>query len=220
MQSPADAVQAIRTTPTGLDGFLGSCASPAGLVIFAHGSGSGRHSPRNNYVAAGLRRHGLATLLIDLLLPEEEDDRAKVFDIPLLASRLLEATDWARQHPSLSHLPVGYFGASTGGGAALLAASRTSHDMQIAAVVSRGGRPDLAGAAALAGVRAPTLLLVGGLDTVVIDLNRQALAQLNCTKEMVIVPGATHLFEEPGTLDQVLKLAANWFVQYCVAAPR
>ena len=219
MHSPADAVQAIRTTPTGLDGFLGNCASPVGLVIFAHGSGSGRHSPRNSYVAAGLRQQRLATLLIDLLLPEE-DNRTKVFDIPLLASRLLEATDWARQQSLLAHLPVGYFGASTGGGAALLAASRSSHDMQIAAVVSRGGRPDLAGADALAGVRAPTLLLVGGLDTIVIDLNRQALAQLTCKKEMVIVPGATHLFEEPGTLDQVMKLAAGWFVQYCAPAAR
>lgn len=188
---------------------------PTGLVVFAHGSGSGRHSPRNNYVAAGLRKRGLATLLIDLLRPEEEDNRANVFDIPLLASRLLEATRWTRQQPSLAPLPVCYFGASTGGGAALAAASR---DKEIAAVVSRGGRPDLAGAA-LADVRAPTLLIVGSLDTQVIELNRQAMAQLNCKKELAIVPGATHLFEEPGTLDQVLQLAAGWFVQHCAAGP-
>lgn len=207
----AHEVQAVRIAPNGLEGFLGTCATPKGLVIFAHGSGSGRHSPRNNYVASGLRQHGLTTLLIDLLRPQEEDNRANVFDIPLLASRLLEATRWARQHPSLAPLPVGYFGASTGGGAALVAAAQ---DPQIAAVVSRGGRPDLAGAA-LADVRAPTLLLVGSLDTQVIELNRQALAQLTCKKELVIVPGASHLFEEPGTLDQVLRLAADWFAQHC-----
>lgn len=216
MQSSADQVLSIRTGPTGLEGFLGIGATPTGLVIFAHGSGSGRHSPRNNHVAAGLRRRGLATLLIDLLRPEEEDDRSKVFDIPLLASRLLEATDWARQQASLSQLPVAYFGASTGGGAALVAASQ---DAQIAAVVSRGGRPDLAGAA-LDKVRAPTLLLVGSLDTQVIELNRQALQQLGCSKELIIIPGASHLFEEPGTLDQVLQHAADWFSQHCAAASR
>lgn len=211
MHSSADEIQAVRIEPNGLEGFLGAGATPNGLVIFAHGSGSGRHSPRNNYVAAGLRKRSLATLLIDLLRPEEEDNRANVFDIPLLASRLLEATRWAQQQASLAHLPVCYFGASTGGGAALVAASR---DKETAAVVSRGGRPDLAGAA-LGEVRAPTLLIVGGLDTQVIELNRQALTQLNCKKELTIVPGATHLFEEPGTLDQVLQLAADWFVLHC-----
>lgn len=214
MDSLTDKVQAVQIEPNGLEGFLGTCAMPKGLVVFAHGSGSGRHSPRNNYVAAGLREQGLATLLIDLLRPEEEANRANVFDIPLLASRLLEATWWARKQASLAQLPIAYFGASTGGGAALVAASQ---DNEIAAVVSRGGRPDLAGAA-LAAVRAPTLLIVGGLDTQVIELNQEALAQLNCTKELVIVPGATHLFEEPGTLDQVLELAASWFVRHCAPA--
>ncbi|HZW13987.1 MAG TPA: alpha/beta family hydrolase [Noviherbaspirillum sp.] len=204
-------VQTVRIAPHGLEGFLGAGATPKGLVIFAHGSGSGRHSPRNNFVAAGLRQRGLATLLIDLLCPQEEADRANVFDIPLLASRLLEATRWAREQPSLAQLPVGYFGASTGGGAALVAAAQ---DHRIAAVVSRGGRPDLAGAA-LAAVRAPTLLIVGGFDTQVIELNRKAMEQLRCKKELTIVPGATHLFEEPGTLDQVLELAGNWFMQHC-----
>lgn len=207
-------IQAVRIAPVGLEGFLGTCATPKGLVIFAHGSGSGRHSPRNNFVAAGLRERGLATLLIDLLRPEEEARRANVFDIPLLASRLLDATRWARTQEALSGLPIGYFGASTGGGAALVAAAQ---DPQVAAVVSRGGRPDLAGAS-LKDVRAPTLLIVGGFDTQVIELNREAMAQLHCRKELVIVPGATHLFEEPGTLDQVLQLAADWFAQYCGAA--
>ncbi|GAB3542392.1 hypothetical protein GCM10027343_14280 [Noviherbaspirillum agri] len=214
MVQPAHDIQAVRIAPHGLEGFLGTGSTPTGLVIFAHGSGSGRHSPRNNFVAAGLRQRGLATLLIDLLLPQEEADRANVFDIPLLASRLQEATHWARGQPSLARLPVAYFGASTGGAAALVAAAQ---DHRIAAVVSRGGRPDLAGAA-LAEVRAPTLLIVGGFDTQVIGLNREAMAQLQCRKELVIVPGATHLFEEPGTLDQVLALAGDWFVQHCAHA--
>lgn len=212
----SDEIRAVRIAPHGLEGFLGTCATPQGLVIFAHGSGSGRHSPRNNFVAAGLRKRGLATLLIDLLRPQEEADRANVFDIPLLASRLAEATRWTREQTELARLPVGYFGASTGGGAALVAAAQ---DPQIAAVVSRGGRPDLAGAA-LAAVRAPTLLIVGGFDTQVIALNRDAMAQLNCKKELVIVPGATHLFEEPGTLDQVLALAGDWFMQHCTSEGR
>jgi len=206
----SDDVRTVRIGPQGLEGFLGSCAIPHGVVIFAHGSGSGRHSPRNNFVAAGLRKRGLATLLIDLLRPQEEADRANVFDIPLLASRLAQATRWVREQTALSRLPVGYFGASTGGGAALVAAAQ---DPQVAAVVSRGGRPDLAGAA-LAAVRAPTLLIVGGFDTQVIELNRAAMAHLHCKKELLIVPGATHLFEEPGTLDQVLVLAGDWFLQH------
>ncbi len=211
-----DDVQAVRVEPNGLEGLLGTGHAPKGLVIFAHGSGSGRFSPRNNQVAAGLRQAGLATLLLDLLKPEEEDDRAKVFDIQLLASRLLEATRWARQHKGISHLPLGYFGASTGAGAALVAAA--DKDAAIAAVVSRGGRPDLAGSA-LAKVHAPTLLIVGSRDVSVIALNRQAFTQLPGKKELVIVPGAGHLFEEPGMLGQVTKLAADWFAQHLFPAP-
>ncbi|HVK95965.1 MAG TPA: alpha/beta hydrolase [Noviherbaspirillum sp.] len=191
------------------------CDAPRGVVMFAHGSGSGRFSPRNNHVAAGLRQAGLATLLLDLLRPEEEAVRAKVFDIPLLAARLASATRWAAQQQELARLPVGYFGASTGAGAALLAAA--DPDLEIAAIVSRGGRPDLAGTA-LSQVRAPTLLIVGGLDTQVIALNRQALAQLPGEKELRIVPGASHLFEEPGTLDEVLALAIDWFADHIPAS--
>jgi putative phosphoribosyl transferase len=201
----------VRIAPNDLEGLLGTCAMPRGLVIFAHGSGSGRLSPRNNYVAAGLRKAGCATLLLDLLRPEEEAKRANVFDIPLLASRLLTAARWARQQPDLSHLPIGYFGASTGAGAALVAAAKK--EFAVAAVVSRGGRPDLAGPWP-AGVCAPTLLIVGSLDAPVIALNRNALDQISAPKEMKIVPGATHLFEEPGTLDQVITLAADWFTRY------
>lgn len=206
-------VQAVRIAPHGLDGFLGANSASHGLVIFAHGSGSGRFSPRNNRVAEGLRRAGLATLLLDLLRPDEEDDRAKVFDIPLLASRLLAATGWARQQAGLSDLPIGYFGASTGAGAALVAAA--DPQARLGAVVSRGGRPDLAGGA-LARVHAPTLLIVGGLDTQVIQLNRLALSQMQAQRELVIVPGAGHLFEEPGTLDKVTRLAADWFSRHLV----
>lgn len=216
MSSPTGDVQEVRIGPTGLEGLLGTSGSPQGLVIFAHGSGSGRYSPRNNYVAAGLRQAGMATLLLDLLRPEEEDDRANVFDIPLLASRLLEATRWARRQARIAPLPIGYFGASTGAGAALVAAA--DPHAGIAAVVSRGGRPDLAGPA-LGRVRAPTLLIVGSLDTPVIALNRQALAQLHCEKDLTIVPGATHLFEEPGTLEQVLQLASGWFARHLAARP-
>ena len=194
-----------------LKGLLAVPPRPKGLVIFAHGSGSGRLSPRNNYVAKGLQEAGLATLLLDLLAPEEEANRANVFDIPLLASRLAEAADWAGQAPEFEGLPLGYFGASTGAGAALLAAARA--DGRIRAIVSRGGRPDLAGAA-LREVEAPTLLLVGSLDEPVIGLNRQAGALLNCPRELRIVPGAGHLFEEPGTLDIVIREAARWFVDH------
>jgi putative phosphoribosyl transferase len=193
----------------GLQGFLDVPENATGLVIFAHGSGSGRHSPRNNYVAAGLRRSGLATLLIDLLNPSEEADRRNVFDIPLLASRLREAADWVASAPALQGLPIGYFGASTGAGAALLAASQP--DDRAAAVVSRGGRPDLAREAALARVRAPTLLIVGSLDDPVIELNKEAMRQMRTETQMVIVPGASHLFEEPGTLDEVIGHAGRWF---------
>jgi pimeloyl-ACP methyl ester carboxylesterase len=201
--------------PPGLDALLGAPALAKGLVIFAHGSGSGRLSPRNNQVADALRRRGIATLLLDLLTPAEERDRRNVFDIPLLASRLLDATDWATKQPRLSALPIGYFGASTGAGAALTAAADPWFD--IAAVVSRGGRPDLA-MDVLGEVRAPTLLLVGGNDGPVIDLNRRAQARLART-ELVIIPGAGHLFEEPGTLDEVVRRAGDWFVRW-FAEPR
>lgn len=191
-----------------LQALLGVPEDARGLVIFAHGSGSGRLSPRNNHVAAALRRTGLATLLLDLLMPEEERNRANVFDMPLLASRLVLATEWASVRPETKTLRVGYFGASTGAGAALVAAARAPNSIH--AVVSRGGRPDLAGEK-LPLVRAPTLLIVGGLDRPVLELNHQAQDRLKCTTELVIVPGASHLFEEPGTLDVVVQHATRWF---------
>lgn len=192
----------------GLAAILGVPPDAKGLVIFAHGSGSGRMSPRNNAVAARLREDGMATLLLDLLTPHEEQDRRNVFDIGLLASRLRLATDWAAEEAGTRALRPCYFGASTGGGAALRAAAG---DPRIAAVVSRGGRPDLAGPDALTHVRAPTLLIVGELDGVVIELNAAAHDAMRCERRMVIVPGAGHLFEEPGTLDQVVALASEWF---------
>jgi dienelactone hydrolase len=179
-----------------------------GIVLFAHGSGSSRFSPRNARVAAMLNRSGIGTLLFDLLTGDEDRDYATRFDIGLLTSRLLAATEWIAAEPAYSPLKIGYFGASTGAAAALQAAA--AHPT-IAAVVSRGGRPDLAGAPALEKVRAPTLLLVGGHDDVVIELNEQALSHLACVKKLVIVPGASHLFEEPGTLDQVATHATQWF---------
>ncbi len=204
--------------PEQLPGHLGipDGGNPIGLVIFAHGSGSGRLSPRNQHVAAGLRQAGMATLLLDLLTPDEEQDRANVFDIGLLAGRLLSATRWARGQSRLARLPIGYFGASTGAGAALVAAAEAGSE--VSAVVSRGGRPDLAGEA-LERVRAPTLLIVGGDDTQVIELNQQALDRLPGAKSLIVVPGATHLFEEPGTLDVVESLAREWFLDV-LPAPR
>ncbi|MGP3690037.1 phosphoribosyltransferase family protein [Streptomyces sp. IBSNAI002] len=178
------------------------------VVVFAHGSGSSRHSPRNRSVAAALRRAGLGTLLFDLLTPAEEARRANVFDIEALALRLADATRWLRRREPL---PVGYFGASTGAAAALWAAADAGPE--VGAVVSRGGRPDLAGDR-LAGVRAPTLLVVGGLDPTVLDLNRQARARLRCENRLDVVPGATHLFEEPGTLEEVAGLARDWFTRH------
>ncbi len=203
----------IQIHPEGLEGILGIPESVHGLVIFAHGSGSGRLSPRNNHVAQGLRDAGFATLLLDLLTPLEADDRNNIFDIGLLASRLLRATHWAKAGPCTFDLPIGYFGASTGAGAALLAAAAAA-PIRIGAVVSRGGRPDLAGATALGQVRAPTQLIVGSLDATVITLNEQALQRLNCPRELVIVPGAGHLFEEPGTLDAVIGHAKRWFAAH------
>jgi putative phosphoribosyl transferase len=187
---------------------------PGGIVIFAHGSGSSRHSPRNNYVAQVLNRVGLATLLLDLLAEGEARDRANVFDVALLADRLHDATQWVREW--LREVPVGYFGASTGAAAALCAAA--DPDCPVRAVVSRGGRPDLA-AECLPRVTAPTLLIVGGHDEAVVDLNRQAQAMLRCESHMEIVSGATHLFEEPGTLEQVAELAADWFTAHLPGAP-
>ncbi|MSP11599.1 MAG: alpha/beta hydrolase [Chloroflexi bacterium] len=208
--------------PTGsvtLEGNLEIGPPAAGVVIFAHGSGSSRFSPRNRFVAKVLREAGMAMLLLDLLTPSEEDVDKRTshlrFDIGLLARRLVGATDWLVQRPDTHHLPIGYFGASTGAAAALIAAAQRS-DL-IRAIVSRGGRPDLAGAA-LAYVQAPTLFIVGGEDTVVLDLNREALAQLPAVKALQIVSRASHLFEEPGALEEVARLAAQWFRRYLVNA--
>ncbi|MGK6307319.1 dienelactone hydrolase family protein [Variovorax sp. DT-64] len=205
----------IPVGPAMLDGDLVHAAGATGLVLFAHGSGSSRFSPRNRHVARQLQQAGLATLLTDLLTPEEEaiDERTRRlrFDIELLAQRLVGATDWLKAQPEFGHLNVGYFGASTGAGAALMAAALRS--AAVRAVVSRGGRPDLAGDA-LGRVLAPTLLIVGGDDVPVIGLNKQALALLPAEKELVVVPGASHLFEEPGTLDAVARLARDWFLRH------
>ncbi|MGH2449033.1 MAG: phosphoribosyltransferase family protein [Chloroflexota bacterium] len=191
-----------------LQGILGLPEQPHGIVLFAHGSGSGRFSPRNQMVARALHEAGLATVLLDLLTPSESEDRRLVFDIGLLAQRLVAATDWVGSRPDTASLPISYFGASTGGGAALVAAAQRPDEIR--AVVSRGGRPDLAGPA-LEKVRAPTLLIVGGADEQVILLNERAMDLLTVVKELVIVPGATHLFEEPGALEEVARLAADWF---------
>ena len=201
-----------------LTGDLGMPAGAKALVLFAHGSGSSRHSPRNVWVASQLQRAGIATLLLDLLTADEESrdlrTREHRFDIGLLAKRLVHAARWAVAQTELHRLPLGYFGASTGSGAALVAAASLGDSVR--AVVSRGGRPDLAGAGALAKVRAATLLIVGGRDDVVIDLNRRAYADLRCEKRLATVPGATHLFEEPGALARVAALACDWFVEYLV----
>jgi putative phosphoribosyl transferase len=188
-----------------------------GVVAFAHGSGSGRLSPRNQFVARVLQQAGLATLLLDLLEEEEADDRRKVFDIELLAERLQSAANWLRHERETADLRLGYFGASTGAGAALVAAARKPDEVH--AVVSRGGRPDLADAY-LQVVRAPTLLIVGGDDDMVIELNEVALRLLSCRKQLVIVPGATHLFEEPGALEEVARLAKDWFVRHLAPSNR
>ena len=198
-----------------LDGDLGLPPVVRGIVLFAHGSGSSRHSPRNQYVARALERMDLATLLIDLLTPEEEriDDRTAQyrFDMPMLARRLVTIVDWLRDRRETASLPIGLFGASTGGGAALMAAA--DRPREVAAVVSRGGRPDLAGVS-LARIMAPTLLIVGGLDTPVIQMNRDAMKQMRGEVRLEIVTGATHLFEEPGTLERVAQLAGGWFARY------
>lgn len=207
----------VRLTAGGveLEGDLVVPEGARGVVLFAHGSGSSRHSPRNRQVARVLQGAGLATLLIDLLTADEEvvDDATRElrFDIPMLAERLIGATRWLRTNPETASLGIGYFGASTGGGAALVAAAESPE--AVGAVVSRGGRPDLAGAA-LPKVSAPTLLIVGGNDPVVIGMNEAAKEQMSAEVELVIVPGATHLFEEPGTLEEVARLARDWFIQH------
>ncbi|HYL36974.1 MAG TPA: dienelactone hydrolase family protein [Bryobacteraceae bacterium] len=207
VSAPIDSIQ--------IEGTLSVPTAAAGVVLFAHGSGSSRRSPRNRYVADVLNESGLATLLIDLLTEDEQEVDLQTahlrFDIPLLAKRLAAITDWLAQHPEVPGLKIGHFGASTGAGAALMAAAQLPHLVQ--AVVSRGGRPDLAGPA-LAHVQAPTLLIVGGADPVVIDLNRRAMAQMRCENELQIVPGASHLFEEPGALKKVAGLARDWFLKY------
>ncbi len=202
-----------------LGGHVSIPLDPVGLVVFAHGSGSSRHSPRNRHVASVLHDHGFATLLFDLLTPAEAVDRANVFDVDLLGDRLVAVTEAARSRAELRGLPVGYFGASTGAAAALAAGARP--DAAASAIVSRGGRPDLAGAH-LAAVRAPTCLIVGGADSVVLELNRQARNQLLCDSEVVVVPSATHLFEEPGTLDAAAEAAAAWFGRHAIgrSSPR
>ena len=201
---PADQVE--------LDGELILPPSAKGVVAFAHGSGSSRFSPRNTYVAEVLQQRGIGTLLFDLLTREEDQDYAARFDITLLTQRLLAATVWLQGNPKTQTLKLGYFGASTGAAAALQAAAKMEN--KIAAVVSRGGRPDLAGETALGHVSAPTLLIVGGADYGVIELNQQSYALMNCEKELTLIPGATHLFEEAGTLQQAARNAADWFARH------
>lgn len=200
-----------------LEGELVIPSSPTGLVLFAHGSGSSRFSPRNQFVAKFLRENQLATFLLDLLTAEEEkidnETRELRFDIELLADRLSIVSDWISKEAKIQSLPLGYFGSSTGAAAALIAAAKRGNS--VAAVVSRGGRPDLA-ADHLTLVKAPTLLIVGGDDAIVIKLNEQAFSRLNCPKQLEIIPKATHLFEEPGTLEEVARLASEWFKKYLV----
>jgi putative phosphoribosyl transferase len=203
-----------------LEGILTIPKGAEGIVLFAHGSGSSRFSPRNRYVAKVLQDETFATLLLDLLTPEEEQidrqTRQHRFDIALLAERLIAATDWLAQRPDTKHLGIGYFGASTGAGAALVAAAQRPNLVQ--AIVSRGGRPDLAGTDALHQVRAPTLLIAGGYDFLVIMTNRDAMAQITGEKRLEVVPKATHLFEEPRALEEVAQLASQWFKQYLAAS--
>ena len=218
--SPAQATirrEPVRIPPLALAADLQVPTDARGVVAFAHGSGSSRLSPRNRAVADDLNRRGFATLLLDLLTEEEAEDRRNVFDIPLLADRLIQAADWIATRKDLARLPLGLFGASTGAAAALQAAALLGD--RVGAVVSRGGRPDLAGDDVLARVKAPTLLIVGAADDVVVDLNREALRQLRAEKALELVPRATHLFEEPGTLEMVMRLAGAWFERHLNAAP-
>jgi putative phosphoribosyl transferase len=213
---PVDPTVDIDLASVRLVGALVLPAAAAGIVVFAHGSGSSRHSPRNRSVARALNRVGLGTLLLDLLTVEEELDRTNVFDIDLLADRLVSTTLWLHRRPEARDLKVGYFGASTGAAAALMAAAELGEEIR--AVVSRGGRPDLA-ASRLGDVVSPTLLIVGGDDRTVLQLNRQARSMLRCPSELEVVPGATHLFEEPGALERVAALAAGWFTRHLVRTP-
>jgi putative phosphoribosyl transferase len=206
----------VTAGPVALHGQLTVPPGARGMVLFAHGSGSSYRSPRNMFVAGALHAAGLGTLLFDLLTPEEEADRSNVFDIGLLASRLTAATGWLRAQPGMAEMRLGYFGASTGAAAALRAAAEP--DSEVAAIVSRGGRPDLAGDA-LSRVRAPTLLIVGGLDDRVLALNAEAQAHLRAENQLTVVPGATHLFPEPGALEQVAALARDWFTRHLTGRP-
>jgi dienelactone hydrolase len=219
LQSHAVTTEPVRvpTTTADLNGLLAIPEHPCGAIVFAHGSGSSRHSVRNQYVAGVLNDAGFATLLFDLLTPTEEADRANVFDIALLAHRLVDATGWLTGQPGIAGLPIGFFGASTGAGAALTAA--TDERIDIAAVVSRGGRPDLAGPR-LADVTAPTLLIVGGRDELVLELNRRAQAAMTAECRIAVIDGATHLFEEPGTLERAALLARDWFIRHLVDRTR
>lgn len=212
MHPPLEQLVRIPVDDLYLEGMLVLPPKAQGLVLFAHGSGSSRHSPRNNFVARELHAQHLGTLLLDLLTVGEDLDYQTRFDIPLLTHRLLAATRWALLDPVTQHLPMAYFGASTGAAAALQAAAALN--TEIRAVVSRGGRPDLAGHHDLARVQSPTLLIVGGDDTEVLALNRDACDRLHCDKELSVIPGATHLFEEPGTLEEVARQAAAWFRRY------
>ena len=212
MNATLSQVVQIRVDAGAIEGMLERPANARGVVVFAHGSGSGRSSPRNNFVAEQLRQGGVGTLLVDLLLESEESNYPKRFDVPLLTQRLTDAADWVIASRAAGDLPLGLFGASTGAAAALrLAAGRPQH---IAAVVSRGGRPDLAGDNTLTKVRAPTLLIVGKRDEDVVALNEAAYARLTCRKRLELVPDATHLFEEPGTLKRAAELATHWFEQH------
>lgn len=212
MASPHEQLVRIPVDQAHVEGLLALPAAPIGVVLFAHGSGSSRHSPRNNYVAGVLHAHGVGTLLLDLLTLEEDRDYRARFDIALLTQRLRAAARWLGRQPLTRALPMGYFGASTGAAAALMAAA--AQGSGIRAVVSRGGRPDLAGPEALARVACPTLLLVGGRDEEVLELNRQAASLMRCPHRLSVVPGATHLFEEPGTLEAAARQAADWFEKY------
>ena len=202
----------IKTDSVHIEGMLELPPDPTGVVLFAHGSGSSRLSPRNNYVAGELRKAGMGTLLLDLLTPQEDRNYQTRFNISLLTERLNTAADWLRDNGSTAALPISLFGASTGAAAALQLAARRGSG--IAAVVSRGGRPDMAGRRALEQVRAPTLLIVGGFDDVVIELNQTAYTALHCEKRLEIIPGATHLFDEPGTLEAAAALARDWFARH------
>jgi len=210
-------ISTLESIPAGqmlVEGNLELPANAQSIVLFAHGSGSSRHSKRNTYVARVLQQNGIGTLLMDLLTPEEDAYYPNRFDIPLLTHRLQAATAWIKNDPRTSHLPIGFFGASTGAAAALQAAA--SYGEEIGAVVSRGGRPDIAGISSLETVKSPTLLIVGGFDEEVIELNKEAYSFMRCVREISIIPGATHLFTEPGTLEEVAKQAAAWFAKYLV----